>query len=334
MIRRTAEEKELLLRTLGRIGADPGTLDEIASTPGIESFGPPLDDLGTGLEGLRRLQEGREVGDDHLDALEAIILPLLRPVLFVQNDGFGELPDPWCTEVDRPAMERAIRGVGRIELTDHPLMDYVGTGILVGPGVVATNRHVAEQFSVVGGGAGALLLPHRSARVDLRQERLPASPVRLAIEEVLHVHAQWDIALLRTETPEDGRAPTALVAQEPEPVRERAVAAIGYPGFDPKGDAEVQHRVFRGTYGCKRLQPGRLTGYQEVRSYGHTVRALAHDCSTLGGNSGSAVVDLGNGDLLGIHFAGRYLDINYAVPAWELAADPEIARLVAWDQEA
>ena len=42
---------------------------------------------------------------------------------------------------------------------------------------------------------------------------------------------------------------------------------------------------------------------------------LQHDCSTPGGNSGSVVLDLATGDALGIHFAGRFLEANYAVPA-------------------
>ena len=47
---------------------------------------------------------------------------------------------------------------------------------------------------------------------------------------------------------------------------------------------------------------------------------VLHDCSTLGGNSGSVVLDLATGQAVGLHFAGRFLEANYAVPAAVVAA--------------
>ena len=56
-----------------------------------------------------------------------------------------------------------------------------------------------------------------------------------------------------------------------------------------------------------------------------TVETLTHDASTLGGNSGSALIDPSTGFVLGLHFGGRYLERNYAVPARALAEDPRVA---------
>jgi endonuclease G, mitochondrial len=42
---------------------------------------------------------------------------------------------------------------------------------------------------------------------------------------------------------------------------------------------------------------------------------LTHDCSTLGGNSGSVVLSLDTGQAVGLHFAGRFLEANFAVPS-------------------
>ena len=50
--------------------------------------------------------------------------------------------------------------------------------------------------------------------------------------------------------------------------------------------------------------------------------AIEHDCSTLGGNSGSPVVDLETHQVIGLHFGGRFGVRNYAVPLWMLAGDP------------
>ena len=46
------------------------------------------------------------------------------------------------------------------------------------------------------------------------------------------------------------------------------------------------------------------------------------DASTLGGNSGSAVIDYDKGLVVGLHFGGRYLEGNNAVPLWKLVDDP------------
>ena len=51
---------------------------------------------------------------------------------------------------------------------------------------------------------------------------------------------------------------------------------------------------------------------------------MTHDCSTLGGNSGSAVIDVNSGDVVALHFAGEYLKQNYAVPMADLAEDSEV----------
>jgi V8-like Glu-specific endopeptidase len=53
---------------------------------------------------------------------------------------------------------------------------------------------------------------------------------------------------------------------------------------------------------------------------------MFHDASTLGGNSGSCVVDLDSNQVIGLHFAGRYMQYNEAVALWRLADDPLLAR--------
>jgi endonuclease G len=61
------------------------------------------------------------------------------------------------------------------------------------------------------------------------------------------------------------------------------------------------------------------------------VNAMTHDASTLGGNSGSAVVDIDSGDVVALHFAGEYLKANYAVPMYELARDSRVAPLLNFE---
>ena len=66
-------------------------------------------------------------------------------------------------------------------------------------------------------------------------------------------------------------------------------------------------RVFGGRYDVKRAAPGIMT--PNSRGW------ATHDCTTLGGNSGSVVIDLKSGEAVALHFAGAYVIENYAVPA-------------------
>jgi hypothetical protein len=66
-------------------------------------------------------------------------------------------------------------------------------------------------------------------------------------------------------------------------------------------------RIYGGTYDVKRVAPGQIQS--------PSGRWATHDCTTLGGNSGSVVVDLSTGEAVGLHFAGLYMIENYAVPA-------------------
>ena len=78
--------------------------------------------------------------------------------------------------------------------------------------------------------------------------------------------------------------------------------------------------VFGDVYDKKRLAPG------QVMNVG--IDEMEHDCSTLGGNSGSVLVNLQTGEAVGLHFSGLFLDANYAVPA------PKIRNLLALRREA
>ena len=52
--------------------------------------------------------------------------------------------------------------------------------------------------------------------------------------------------------------------------------------------------------------------------------ALGESFYVLGGNSGSCVIDVKTGQVVALHFAGRYLDANFAVPMFELAKDGRV----------
>ena len=87
------------------------------------------------------------------------------------------------------------------------------------------------------------------------------------------------------------------------------IAVVGYPARDSRNDAGLMSRIFGDVYDVKRFSPGKVDAVPKG------VWHLTHDCTTLGGNSGSVVMDLATGRSVGLHFAGLYMIENYAVPS-------------------
>jgi endonuclease G len=278
------------------------------------------------LETIERIDRGDQLEGRHVAALEAIIEPENRPVIDIVNDSYSDVPWNWpmLGEADvRAVIERVIPSIGRVELPNHPSIPYGGTAFFVGDGLMMTNRHVAELFANGLGDTGLSFKPGRSSAVDLKQEVLPGPALVLRVDAVRMIHPYWDCAILQVSGDITPRTPLKLMEHEPRDLKGRPVIIVGYPAMDPRGDVSLQQRIFR-VFQKKRLQPGTILGYGRIDSYGEEVQALTHDISTLGGNSGSAVIDLYSGDVVGLHFAGMQRVANYAVPAWELALDGRI----------
>lgn len=290
--------------------------------------------LEAGVTGLEKLAGGRadEVDEDEYFGVEAIVLLEGRPAILVQGQDFASQPGDWSVlDAARPAIRESIARVGRVDVTGHPSLAWIGTAFVVGPDAVMTNRHVAAEFSRAEG-AGWTFQEGMTARVDPGEE-LPvppapgpvpaAGPLPYEITEVIGIHPDVDMALLRIAPPDGEPLPTplAVAADAPASVPGRPVYVVGYPAWDGRrNEPESMRRIFMDIYNVKRLQPGMTT---EFTPGGLVVR---HDCSTLGGNSGSPVFDLTDHRVLGLHFGGKYRIGNVAVPLWELVDDPLLAK--------
>lgn len=317
------------LRTIEReageleaLADDTGVLERLqkASVEGVSE-----EEIALAESAVRKAARDQELSPAETWALEAIVLPTERPVVDVVEDSFGAVEAPFAHLADgdtRKRIERAIPAVGRIDLPDRPQLPFAGTGFVVGEGLLMTNRHVAALFAQGLGRENLTFLAGQTAEVDFRQEIGDGQSFPLAISRILMVHPYWDMALLAVDGLE--ATPLELLAEHPSDLADREVAVIGYPAFDERNDAELQMRIFRRVFNVKRLQPGRLRQRADVFSFGNSVSALTHDSSTLGGNSGSAVIDVETGQVIALHFAGRYLEANYAVPMSELARDRRV----------
>ncbi|MET0293530.1 MAG: DNA/RNA non-specific endonuclease, partial [Phenylobacterium sp.] len=267
-----------------------------------------------------------ELDDREAFITEAIIIPDKRPAVDIVDGDFAITHPLWTDYAAAPAHARfkaAIPSVGRIELPGHPSLPYGGTGFVVGNGLLMTNRHVAQIFAEGLGQRGLRFLPGLGAGIDFLRERGREQSQPFKVVKVAMIHPFWDMALLAVEGL-SGHAPLTLLKIAPSDAAKRRIAVIGYPAFDPRNDAAVQDQVFGGVYNVKRFQPGLLTGTRETASFGKKVPAATHDSSTLGGNSGSLVLDAETGHVIALHFAGVYKDSNFAVPAAALASDGRV----------
>jgi hypothetical protein len=76
---------------------------------------------------------------------------------------------------------------------------------------------------------------------------------------------------------------------------------------------DILNRVFDRKLGVKKLAPGYIKQAPSTLPGNPRRWAFTHGCSTLAGNSGSALVDLDDngGRVVGIHFAGVSREQNY-----------------------
>jgi hypothetical protein len=77
--------------------------------------------------------------------------------------------------------------------------------------------------------------------------------------------------------------------------------------------------------GLKRVSPGQLVALVDGLPIAANRPRGSHDGSTLGGSSGSPVVDFDTHHVVALHYMGRYGVANYAVPLWLVKDEPFFA---------
>lgn len=295
---------------------DPKLADELEAVRHQE---PVLSEAVGRAATLDRWAETRE--ETPSLAVETIVLRVGRPVLTIARDeallDFRDAEsEVWRERLLRvkAGLTHAIRSVGRIELENDFHFDWVGTGWLLAPNVVVTNRHVAEVFGRNSGtgfifrqGVGGRTI---GAAIDFLEEADRPEDFTFRVIKILHIEAPNgpDIAFLQVEPQTRRELPSPIRLASVAANANQQVAVIGYPARDSRiPDQQLMLDIFGNVFDKKRLAPGQVIRVNR--------NELLHDCSTLGGNSGSVVLDLASGTAVGLHFAGRFLESNFAVPA-------------------
>ncbi len=200
-----SQKLESLARNRSGQSSEEGGL-ESASSASVDS------DIRLQTEALRKIENGdfdlltprEQLG------LEAIVEEETRPVAFIKGNRFQTLPAPWThynSGAIRQTIEASTPAIGRVELPATFLGDrprHLGTGLIVGPNLMMTNRHVAEIF-VRGVGRNPQRLAIVSGvktAIDFKREegfRDDDASGTMLITEVVMVHPYWDMALFRVD---------------------------------------------------------------------------------------------------------------------------------------
>ena len=301
--------------------------------------------LGDTEEVLEKLQSGKLVVSSDIrgnTALEALVRMQGRPVIRLDETPI-DIDDPGVEEwVGKLAMvqfdlPRLALSIGRIDADNR----HQGTGFVVGPGLVMTNRHVIEGF------AAPLPSANRPERWLLeRHATINFSPQgndltqQFVIKDVLFTgpdkimgdpginHDELDLALVAVEktnaTGTELPAALGMGQSAHQSALNKIVFLIGYPAAPasfPKDEngrfrrdvVERIRQLFGMDFGRCYLSPGLVE--LPVSQFTHGIRPISftHDATSLGGSSGSCLLSFGSAmDVVGLHYGGDWLRANFA----------------------
>jgi hypothetical protein len=273
--------------------------------------------------------------DDQFAALEAVVaFDGTRPSFLVKDNQIdfnsSYNTGPWKSDLQShlDRLTRAIACVGRVELgTTH-----IGTGFLVTPTLAITNRHVAQSIARFDNNT-ITLKPDVHLDFGREQWNDRASFDRRKVEAIAFAgkdliakpidHRKLDLAVLRV-------APSQLAGESANRSLSVAqvnasdfaavgiVAAAGFPAapdlyvpstLKSKYD-DILKLLLEGDGGAKRFAPG-VPGSFEGDS-GQAKWTVAHDATTINGNSGSPLFVLASAGaspsvrLAGLHYGGDW----------------------------
>lgn len=279
---------------------------------------------------LLRDGSNAELSPEEEMALEAIaIADGSRPALLIRGDSLSPedaSAGDWAEELrEHAAAIRSIApSIGRIDSGGQ----HVGTGWVIRPGYVVTNRHVAQEISTAQASKRLALDPRTDPTIcfGFEADETTVRP-RYAIKEILFSGTDYieplannlgklDLAVLRLAPDDLAKLPQPLTSQTlaaPNIIAGRDVYAIGYPGPPSKSllPRKTLLRLLGKNNSVKRLSPGEINVKLGGVS-GDKKRTIVHDATTLGGSSGSVIVafdDIGKPRLVGLHFGG--LEVRY-----------------------
>ncbi|MEO6613650.1 MAG: trypsin-like peptidase domain-containing protein [Chitinophagaceae bacterium] len=247
-----------------------------------------------------------------------------RPSFLIKNGKIdftsspaGEWENPLVTgEIN---VGYAIQCVGRINIG----IKHKGTGFLIHKNLVITNKHVLQAVADLVNGKwvfkeGAMIdFGYEYKTTNVKDPRLLKKLVFTTpgLIDKDHIdHTKVDLALIEIEPVDQVNIPMQLLQTDtsitwawPDTTTLYTIGYPGDPGLNGVVDygSDVLYNIFKDTYGCKRLAPGKvMTGPQANPAF---PLRLTHDATTLGGNSGSLMVTRSKEYIAsGLHYGGEF----------------------------
>ncbi len=261
---------------------------------------------------LRDLMAGHRPSDVTKSRVGSIIKSI-RPALILDRDTWPDQPEiEGVSEGSRALLKQRVAkvapSVGAVEVHDGNEWIRLGTCFRVTANKtrVATARHMLRALLKPG-------VPIKCAPDSLPIALDPAGPFRPArvifenfggaadiaidISGIEWAHSKWDLMLLKLAE-ECDRAGVVIAHENTDDFgASNEVCVIGYPKIsNAASSANAFSSVFDGPLGTKRGS----YGIRRQPSDG----IFGHDASTLPGNSGSPIVCLKTGHILGVHYFG------------------------------
>lgn len=246
-------------------------------------------------------------------------------------------------EVLRPAYHATGR-LGFAQEGVPTLEDYsFGTGFLISDRHVLTNRHVDGFY-------GQYLTGEDPGGIEFIAEKdKDASDFIPFNGEPPLLIPGLDVAIFTLSRSAANRPPIDLKPVKTESLDGRDIVVIGYPDTHTPNDPHILEVVEDDpVFAVKRISQGTVFRHSTdtANPYGVEVKvaenensefpmqAICHNASTLGGNSGSPILDAKTGELLGVHFAGFKIfnekeAANLAMAIASLTASQKLKKLQA-----
>lgn len=241
--------------------------------------------------------------------LEAIVKEIGRPALPVTGNVWQASPIASLQDrlvAARRQLSQCIPAVGRIDGQAR----MKGSGWLLYDDILITNAHVAQTFVSQGSDKVSFTFDE-VVQFDTQDAPTIGSTHQAQVVELLTLRPEsLDVAAFKVKW--QNRPDFMPLELDETPFdSEWDIAAIGYPADDGRDTSFAQLNYFQRVFEIKRLSPGRLLRFDDAISF-------QHDCTTLGGSSGSPIINLQSGKVVGLHFAGKTGEANLAIKSQPL----------------
>jgi hypothetical protein len=170
------------------------------------------------------------------------------------------------------------RSVARLVFVRDGSGQFLCTGFLVAPDLFLTNNHCIKTPTEMSSGLA-----------EFDYDKAGAIPMTLHFKKIVKTNPELDFTLLRLATPSD-RQPFTF---DTSVIENQLMVIIQHPAGRPKQVSIDNCKVFGA----------------QVAGVTPALTDFGHGCDTLGGSSGSPVLDIQTGRVLGLHHLG-YLPNN------------------------